>query len=246
MRDKAATDYFSQEAHRVRLDWGWRGCRAAAARGDAIVVVDVLRFSTAVIAACAGGAVVVPSAMVDDQEPSNARWKALSPATYQDVQPESRVTIASLNGGTCVRLASGGPRVLIGALVNARAVGQAINRVLSRDSNHRLTVIACGERWADDSEDGRLRFAIEDYLGAGAILSHVSESSKSPEARLCQHAFCASINEFRELIRASGSGRELIGRDSADDLEHALAMDRYDVVPVLRDECLRPLDHIEE
>src|SRR4051794_30904732 len=29
-------DYFSQP-YRVRLDWGWRGCREAAERGDAVV-----------------------------------------------------------------------------------------------------------------------------------------------------------------------------------------------------------------
>ena len=33
-----------------------------------------------------------------------------------------------------------------------------------------MTVLACGERWQTPSEDGDLRMAVEDYLGASSQL----------------------------------------------------------------------------
>jgi phosphosulfolactate phosphohydrolase-like enzyme len=58
-----------------------------------------------------------------------------------------------------------------------------------------VTVIACGERWNIPSEDGELRMALEDYLGAGAILSYLPYE-KSPEARACVkvHSYRPAIN----------------------------------------------------
>ena len=36
-----------------RLEWGWRGARLAAERGDVLAVVDVLSFSTTAVTASA-------------------------------------------------------------------------------------------------------------------------------------------------------------------------------------------------
>jgi S1-C subfamily serine protease len=47
------------------MDWGWRGAREAAGRSDIVVIVDVLRFSSAVTAAVARAAPAVAHVRVE-------------------------------------------------------------------------------------------------------------------------------------------------------------------------------------
>ncbi|MBC8105322.1 MAG: 2-phosphosulfolactate phosphatase [Anaerolineae bacterium] len=234
----AKADWFSQSPHRVRMDWGWRGCSTAAARGDAIVIVDVLRFSTAVCAAAARGVIVFPANQRDDLHSMCIQFDAdhfaagLAPDMYQSAGSGWRVVLRSPNGATCVRLATAAPVVMIGALVNRSAVAKCVRRILD-DTKLNVTVIACGERWSDPSDDGELRFAIEDYLGAGSILSR-THGDLSAEANACANAF-SGASGLQELIANCASGREQIDKDDRGSVEHAAMVDRYDVVPVLRD-----------
>src|SRR5947207_7838052 len=122
---------FSQSRHKLKLDWGWRGGAAAASRGDIIVIVDVLRFSTACAAAAARNISIVPAAM-DEELESLAREHAaqlpqpgfsrLSPGAYSQLAPGTRLVVKSPNGATCARLSKGAPHVLIGSIVNASAI----------------------------------------------------------------------------------------------------------------------------
>lgn len=245
----ATEDYFTQSSFRVRLEWGRRGARVAAARGDILVVVDVLSFSTAVATAIDRGALVRPCA---DQEEADSvaveiggeaavhRLRAqreggysLSPLSFLHAGAGARVTLASPNGATCSRHAAVVPHLFAGALVNATAVGAAVDRLLAaRERN--ATVVACGERWQTHSEDGELRFAIEDYLGAGAIIAAIG-AEKSPEARLAEMAFRGARESIAEIIRDSGSGVELRAKGYGGDVDHAAKLDRYATVPKMRE-----------
>jgi 2-phosphosulfolactate phosphatase len=174
--------HFEQRPYRVRHDWGHAGARRAAARGDGIVVVDVMRFSTACAVAVARGVSLRPCAE-PQPDPDARRW--LSPLSYAEVEPGTHLDLWSPNGATCCALAEQAPRVWVGALVNAGAVAEDVSRWMV-DSERAVTVLSAGERWARPAEDGALRFALEDYLGAGAILSRLdAELSRSPEARVC-------------------------------------------------------------
>ena len=53
------TTWFEQDGYQVRFDWGQDGAARAGARGDVVVVVDTLRFSTTVAAHVAAGAQVI-------------------------------------------------------------------------------------------------------------------------------------------------------------------------------------------
>src|SRR5215218_7915875 len=171
---------FTQDPYRCRLDWGRRGTREAAARGDVLVIVDTLTFSTAVATAVQHGGRVYPCALTDDPAalaariggeaavhrrdvPAQGRF-SLSPRTYVGLTPGTRIVLASPNGATCSRYAPDVPHLFAGTLLNAAAVGAAVAGVLAR-SDLGVTVIACGERWQTPSEDGDLRIAVEDYLG---------------------------------------------------------------------------------
>ena len=239
---------FSQDPYRCRLDWGRRGTRAAAARGDILVIVDTLSFSTAVATAVQYGGSVYPCALTDDpvalagqiggeaavgrrEVPARGRF-SLSPGTFVNLAPGTRIVLASPNGATCSRYARDVPYLFVGALVNAAAVGAAVARLLAR-TGLCVTVIACGERWPEPGEDGELRVALEDYLGAGAILSALP-GTLSPEARVCAGAFRAARPELAALLWDCGSGRELREKGFPADVRHAAQLDCYSSVPLMQ------------
>lgn len=240
---------FNQHPFRVRFDWGWRGAREAATRGDAIVVVDVLRFSTTVATAVQHGVAVYPCPLDGDVVAIASRngalvaargWDdparySLSPSSFVDAPRGIRVVLSSLNGALCAAVAEQAPHVFAGALVNASAVARAVRELLDATALT-VTVLACGERWQQPSDDGALRFAVEDYLGVGAILSRVGRDL-SPEAEVCAAAFTGAEPRVAAIIADCASGRELRARGLDADVRDASALDAFDVVPVLRDGC---------
>jgi len=247
-QEESVSDPWSQDGFRCRLEWGRRGARVAAERGDALVVVDVLSFSSAAVTAVHHGALVYPCAWTDDPQtlaaslgaeaavsrpdvPNTGRF-SLSPPTFTAAKPGDRVVLASPNGATCSRFGRTVPHLLVGALVNARAVADAVAELLAADPDLTVTILACGERWRQPSEDGELRFAIEDYLGAGAIIVNLPESlSRSPEAALCEGAFRSAEGSLHDVLWESGSGRELRAAGYPQDVEHAMQLNLYDTVP---------------
>ncbi len=69
-------------------------------------------------------------------------------------------------------------------------------------------------------EDGALRQSFEDWVGAGAIIRALSGNC-SPEARLAAGAFDDVRDCLRQSLRACSSGKELIERGFAEDVELA-------------------------
>ena len=241
-------DVFAQSPYRCRLDWGRHGARAAAERQDILVIVDTLSFSTAVVTAVQGGGLVYPCA--EDEQPGVLAQRiggevavrrkdvpakgrfSLSPLTYLHLAPGTRIVLASPNGATCSRYARAVPFLFVGALVNAEAVATVVSHLL--DTTDRcVTIIACGERWQPPSADGALRVALEDYLGAGAILASL-RYEQSPEARACAGAFTHSRRDIATLLWECGSGRQLRSMGFPEDVRHAAQLNSYDAVPVMR------------
>ena len=105
---------------------------------------------------------------------------------------------------------------------------------LISEGNGTVTIIACGEREKQPEPYGDLRPAIEDWLGAGAIVSRL-KVTKSPEARLCEAAFLGSALVIEDLIWDCVSGRELREAGYEADVRFASGLDTIDVVPILRD-----------
>lgn len=208
---------FDQSTYQVRLDWGTEGL-ARLAPADVVVVVDVLRFSSTVIDAVAGGASV-------DLEQAEG-WSRNGAAVAAAVSPEATV--------------------LIGGVRNAAAVARAVQTIQERrQARTSVAVIAAGE--ADAA--GVLRFAVEDHLGAGAVILALSDRGidhTAPDAAVAAEGFRALRGAVRHMIGASGSGRELAegvaatARIEAAGLvptstTDAAVLDAVDVVPVLRE-----------
>jgi 2-phosphosulfolactate phosphatase len=102
--------------------------------------------------------------------------------------------------------------------------------------------VACGERWPEPAGDEPLRVAVEDELGAGAILAALAARghSLSPEADVSAGAFRSAAPRLDDLLWDSGSGRELRAKGLAADVRHAARLDLYDCAPAMQDGRLAP------
>lgn len=208
----------------IRLDWGWEGAARAGRRGDVLVVVDTLRFSTAVATGVAHGLRLRP--VTFDSTHTNKAY--LSPLAIQTLPEGTALDLPSPNGATCCCKAEGAAAIYAGSLVNAAAVAAAV-----RQEGRPITVLACGERWQAPGEDGALRFAIEDFLGAGAVITALDGLSSSPDAKAARAAFLSARQQLLPRLLACESGVELVEKGREDDIHFAAQESVLAVAPKL-------------
>lgn len=244
-----AAPWFDQDGWRWRFDWGPNGLRRLAPLVDVVVVVDVLRFTTAVDVAVARGAVVLPyrwndggaAAYAAEHDallaskavgPTAASPWSLSPVSLSAIPPGTRLVLPSPNGSALCFGATeaGATAVLAGCLRNASAVARVADELAGPDGA--VAVIAAGERW--NGATGPLRPALEDLLGAGAILAAAADAEGlSPEARGARAAFADAAPDLGSVLGACGSGVELLARGMGGDLPWAADHDASSSAPRL-------------
>jgi 2-phosphosulfolactate phosphatase len=132
----------------------------------------------------------------------------------------SRIVLPSPNGSTLTLLAADSSVVFCGCLRNARVVAEAY---AGYDS---VGVVPAGERWPNRTS----RPSLEDWLGAGAVISHLS-GSWSPEAKAAAAAFHDQEEDLLGALNACPSGIELIGKGYGRDVETASQYDSSITVP---------------
>lgn len=244
--------FFDQAPFEIKVEWGQRGARAASDRGDIVIIVDVLSFSSTVVTAVDYGAEIYPYPTPINEsakefaetiganivwgraESIKYRGHSLTPMSFTYADKGQKFVMCSLNGAACTLIASKVPALLIGCSLNASATANKAN-LLRTELGINITVVPCGEKWSDALEnENMLRPSIEDYLGAGIILSKLT-GSKSPEAEVCIGAYEYSKNKISELILDSASGRELRERGYVQDVIHCSQVDITTVVPILHD-----------
>lgn len=216
------------------------------------MIVDVLRFSTAVSVAVGRGAAVLPYAWeIGDAAAAYARDRAaelagrredggwsLSPAELLGLAAGSRLVLPSSHGSALAfgaGDAASGAIVLAGCLRNAGAVA-----TWAAAHDGPVAVVAAGERWHGDL--GTARPAVEDLVGGGAVLAAVAERRRaagagavvSPEAAAAIAAFGAARDDLGGWLPATASGRALAARGGGGDVATAAMLDADDAVPVLR------------
>jgi 2-phosphosulfolactate phosphatase len=121
--------------------------------------------------------------------------------------------------------------VIAGCLRNASAVGRALTARGFGSIENPIAIIAAGERWPD----GQLRPALEDLLGAGAIITALDQkASLSPEAQAARSCFVGTAN-IPSAVAACSSGLELREGGFPDDVIIAAELDACDTVPALID-----------
>ncbi|MGD1878134.1 MAG: 2-phosphosulfolactate phosphatase [Kiloniellaceae bacterium] len=227
----------------IDFAWGSAGLAALHDSGDVFVIIDMLCFSTSVDVAVARGAEVLPfrlgkvgaeqaarqaGAVLAKPRREAAGGPSLSPASLQRLEAGTRLVLPSPNGSALSAMVQD-RHAFAGSLRNATAVAAAVQQ-----AGNRIAIIAAGEHWPG----GALRPAIEDLLGAGAILARL-KGQLSPDARAARAAYLELKDELPQTFRASLSGQELIEAGFPDDVELAAQEDVSAAVPMLRDGAYR-------
>ncbi|MFE6976380.1 2-phosphosulfolactate phosphatase [Streptomyces sp. NPDC057682] len=245
----AVDDCFAQAGGGARFDWGPIGARRMAAGAACLVVVDVLSFTTSVTVAAEAGTRVFPYAWRDASAVAYAEERdaalavgrraatpaspwSLSPATLRAAPFAPRLVLPSPNGSS-IAAAAGGATVIAACLRNASAVARHLVRHGYGTADRPVAVIASGERWPD----GSLRPALEDLLGAGAVLSALRRAGGgplSPEAAASAACFEATPHPATAVADCA-SGRELRAGGFSEDVAIATETDASGIVPVLVD-----------
>jgi 2-phosphosulfolactate phosphatase len=242
-----------QASAAVRMEWGERGAEAIGPGASFAVVVDVLRFTTAVSVAVEAGIEVFPYPWRDEKaaefarahgavlaapgRPSAAKTGgrpepvSLSPVSIRAAPGLTRLVLPSPNGSAlAVRLAAGGATVIGASLRNRSAVA----RWLAAARPTVIAVVAAGERWPDDS----LRPAVEDLWGAGSVVAALAAegvTGLSQEARVAAAAFEDVRPDLHAALLACSSGAELSAKGLRADVAVAAELDLSPAVPVLDD-----------
>lgn len=244
----------TQSGYGVRFEWGPAGAGRLAKGAACLVVVDVLSFTTAVSIAVGRGTRVLPfawperdPAAVEKAAAAYARklgarlavhraavtaaspW-SLSPAHLRGAPFVARLVLPCPNGAAVSAAVPREVCLVAACLRNVTAVGDWISTHGYGTPEQPVAVIAGGERWPD----GSLRPALEDLLGAGALISELNSRGAgpvSPEAAASKAAYEGTADVAR-AVAAGFSGRRLAAMGFIEDVAIAAEEDTCAVVPV--------------
>ena len=207
--------------------------------GRAVVVFDVLRATTTMTAALAAGVAEIrvfpdtasvrkdaaeiglsPAPLLCGEE------KCLAPAGFDLGNSPGAFTrefagrtvyMSTTNGTRAILAARDAKLLLVGAIVNASAVAVAL-----AEAGLDVTLLCAGT-------NGRV--AIEDVIGAGAVLAALSRlKGTMPESdapRMALRLFETSKEDLPRVLAEGDGGRNVIAAGLAEDIDFAANLDRF-------------------
>jgi 2-phosphosulfolactate phosphatase len=216
--------------------------------GVTAVVLDVVRASTTIVTALAGGArAVVPVATPDEARAIGRQGEAgqvlvggerggapppgfdcgNSPAEYTPERVRGRrVAFTTTNGTRALLAVEGARRIAVAGFVNATAVA----RWAAAEAGDVLLVCS-GERG---------RFCLEDAVCAGLLVSRLASEGRplTDAARASWALWDRYRDDLDAMLADAAWAQALVAQGRGADLPLCVAVDVYGVVPVLRDGAL--------
>ena len=230
-----------QQEYEIRYEWGEKGVTYLSAISDVCIIVDVLSFTTSVDIATSQDAYIYPYQWKDNSinnfskrigaemaGKDNPNKYSLKPSSLINLPPGIKLVLPSPNGSTLSTL-SKSKLTIAGSLRNAKVVAE-----YAQQNGKSICVIASGERWDDNST----RFSLEDYLGAGAILSYL-RGEFSPEAMAAKSIFECYREDLYEIISNSVSGKQKQSKNLEMDVRLACELNISHSIPVLMNGCYK-------
>lgn len=232
--------FFQQKEYNIKCEWGLEGLDALLDLSDVIIIIDILSFSTCVDIITSNKSPVFPYLYKDESalnfakennlilaEKRNKDKISLSPYSLINIPKNSKILLPSPNGSTLSFYTNKAKKklsVICSCLRNFRACAE-----LAQEIGKNITIIPAGEKWNNNTT----RFAIEDFLGAGAIISEIKSNSLSPESFLALNSFNSVKNDIYQIIKKSASGKELIEKGFEEDVKIACELNASNNTPIL-------------
>ncbi len=220
--------------------------------GRGVIVLDVLRTTTTVITAVANGAkAVVPAATSEEAVRLTANLekdglllagerKSLKIEGFalgnspREMTPAAvsgkTIFLATTNGTPALVAAQGGDPVLVGGVVNFKALVARARAVFAERGEGADLVIVCAGREGE--------FALEDAYTAGRLVRALKRGTR--KLRLNDAAAAAAdltthYRDWADALSHSEAARQLAQVDLGDDVAFSSKPDRFSVVPTYAD-----------
>jgi 2-phosphosulfolactate phosphatase len=240
----------------IDLKWGPSGTKKAVTKNNIIVIVDVLRFSSATTVAVYKGVIIIPSyskrlskvlakrfnAEISGSSREPTKWKySLSPLSYLNAKKNTKVVLFSPNGAKCSAIAGHAKHAFVGSFLNATIIGNYVSRI-SRKINEDVTVVSAGETELTKllkrlpveesfvNKENKEYFALEDFLGSGAIIS-ATNLDRTTNARHAELSYLKYRNNLLETLKSCVGARYLINSGREHEVDFCLQLDKYNCVP---------------
>lgn len=228
---------YNQHEYDIRMEWGQKGVEELSPISDAVIIIDILSFSTCVDIVTSKLASVLPYRWKDETASEFAKSKnailadykrhstsySLSPTSLLSVKEGEKIVLPSPNGAT-LSLTAGNIVTLCGCLRNARVVAE-----YASGFGKKIALIPAGEQWPD----GSLRPCFEDLVGAGAIIYYLN-GILSPESKTALSAFKDYNKNLTDGLIKCSSGKELVARGFQNDVVLAGKFNCSTSVPILK------------
>jgi 2-phosphosulfolactate phosphatase len=210
-----------------------------------VVVFDVLRATTSMIAALAAGAREIRIFDSLDAARTAARGVAdgkllcgeqrclrpedfdlgNSPGDFTSARVQGRTLLMSTTNGTrAIVAARDGELILVASLINAWATAEAVI-----DAGLDCTLLCAGT-------EGQI--SLEDVIGAGAMINSAmligNVRTANDEAEIARHADLAARDGYIAAMRRGAGGRNVVAAGLERDVEFAAQLDSVPVVGQVR------------
>jgi 2-phosphosulfolactate phosphatase len=208
---------------------------------DIVVVIDVLRATSAIVAGISNGLKsIIPVASLEEAFEYKSKGYIVaaerggeivegfsfgnSPYSFLNPDLKNKTVVLSTTNGTRAITTPENKIVVIGALVNYRAVSEWL---LEQDKN--VLLLASG--WRD-------KFNLEDTICAGAItdmlISGGKYTSNEDSSIAAKYIYQSAVDNIFGYLKSSSHRRRLKRLNLNEDIKFCLTPNQFDIVPILK------------
>ncbi len=210
---------------------------------DIVVVIDVLRATSAICAAFDNGVnSIIPVATVEEAKEYQAKGFLVgaerkgqivdgfdfgnSPYSYMKEEFRGQdIVLSTTNGTKALSIASNAPTVVVGSLLNLDALCQWL------EEQEKNTLCLCSG-WQD-------KFNLEDTVCAGAISEYLISTGKftsdEDSSIAAKYLYLSAWVNPIGYLKSSSHRRRLKNLNLNEDIKYCLTPNQTDVIPILRD-----------
>lgn len=210
---------------------------------DIVVVIDVLRATSAICAAFENGIKsIIPVATIEEAQDYKDRGYLVgaerkgqivegfdfgnSPYSYMNEDFKGKdVVLSTTNGTKALSIASDADTVVVGSLLNLDALCEWLE---NQDKN----ILCLCSGWQD-------KFNLEDTICAGAICDYLINTGKytsnEDSSIAAKYLYLSAWVNPLGYLKSSSHRRRLKNLDLNEDIKYCLTPNQTNVVPILRD-----------
>lgn len=219
-------------------------------RFDIVVVIDVLRATSAICSAIHNGVnSVIPVSTIEEAKDYQKRGYLVGAerqgeivegfdfgnSPYSYMKPELKgkdIVLSTTNGTRAINIAKDAPIVVIGALTNLDFLCEWL---IKQDKN----ILCLCSGWKD-------KFNLEDTICGGAIADILLKTGKftsdEDSSVAAKYLFLGAKDNYFGFLKASSHRRRLKRLNLNEDIKFCLTPNQMNVIPILRNDRIEKLE----